>query len=46
MCADISDRVSGLFSFVAPEIVEDDDIASLQRWDQALLDPCRKGRCH
>lgn len=42
MCADISDRVSGWFSFVAPEIVEDDDIASLQSWDQALLDPCGK----
>ncbi len=32
MCADISDRVSGSFSFVAPEIVEDDDIASLESW--------------
>lgn len=43
MCADIPDRVSGRLSFVAPEIVEDDDIASLQSWDQALPDPCGKG---
>lgn len=43
MRADIPDRVSGRFSFVAPEVVEDDDIASLQSWDQALLNPCGKG---
>ena len=33
----------GLLSFVASQIVKDDDIAGLQSWHQALLDPCGKG---
>lgn len=41
--ADIPDRISGGFSFVASQIVEDDDIAGFQSWHQALPDPCCKG---
>jgi len=41
--ADITDRIAGRLSFVTSQIVEDDDIASLQRWHQALLDPCCEG---
>lgn len=43
MRADIPDRIAGRFSFVAPQIVEGNDIAGLQSWHQALPDPCGKG---
>lgn len=43
VCADIPDRIAGRLSFVTSQIVEDNDIAGLQSWHQALLDPCGKG---
>lgn len=42
MCADIADRITGWFSFVASQIVQDDDVAGFQGWNQALLNPCGK----
>lgn len=39
MRADIADRVTGGFSFVTPQIVQNDDSAGFQGGDQALLDP-------
>lgn len=40
MRADIAHGVTGLSAFVASQIVEDDDIADFEGWDEALLDPC------
>ena len=43
VCTDIPDRIAGRLSFVTSQIVEDDDIATLESWHQALPDPCGKG---
>lgn len=38
-----ADRGARRFAFVAAEIVEDDDIAGVERWDELLLDPGGEG---
>lgn len=37
MCAHASDRIAHRLGFVAAKIVHDDDIASLERWQQNAL---------
>jgi hypothetical protein len=37
-CTDRADGTAHSFAFVAAEIVNDDDVARLQRWHQHLLD--------
>lgn len=39
MRANIVHGVTGLSAFVASQIVQDDDIAGFEGWDEALLDP-------
>lgn len=41
---DIADGLPGFLSLVASQIVEDDDVALCQGWDQCLLHPSGEGR--
>lgn len=38
----LPDRIAGLLSFVASQIIEDDDVAGFEGRDQALANPCGK----
>lgn len=43
MGTDFADSIARRLCFVASQIVEDDDVARCQSWNQALLNPGRKG---